>query len=50
MRTHTNDSVIAFWETCDEAVGIGLLGSVDDFSISGLRLPEPDVIHHRGAK
>lgn len=47
MRALTNHSVIAIWETCNEAVSIGLLGCVNDLGICGLGLPKADVLHDR---
>ena len=47
MGAHTNYSVIAVWETCNEAVSVGLLCSVNDLSVCGLRLPEANVLHDR---
>lgn len=47
MKAHTNHGVIAIWETCDETVSIGLLGCINDLSVSGLRLPKADVLHDR---
>lgn len=47
MRAHTNHGVIAIWETCNEAVSIGLCSCINDLSICGLRLPKADVLHDR---
>lgn len=47
MRAPTNHSVIAVWETCNEAMSIGLLGCIYDLSICGLRLPKANVLHDR---
>lgn len=46
----TNHSVVSIWKACDKAVGVGLLGSIDDLGISGLRLSKANVLHHGGAK
>lgn len=36
----THHRVVSIWKACEEAVVIGLLGSVDDLSISRPRLPK----------
>lgn len=47
MTSHTNYSVIAFWERCNETVSIGLFSCVNDLSVCGLWLPKADVVHDR---
>lgn len=47
MGAHTNHGVIAIWETCNEAMSIGLLCCVNDLGICCLRLPKADVLHDR---
>ena len=50
MRVPTNHSVVAVWETGNEAMSIGLLGCINDLSICGLGLPKADVLHDRWSK
>lgn len=50
MTAHTNYSVIAAWEGCNEAVCIGLLSRVNDLGVCGLGLPKPNVVHDRWSK
>ena len=47
MTVRTNHSVITFWEICNEAVSVGLLGCINDLSVSGFRLPKADIFNDR---
>lgn len=50
MTAHTNYSVIAFRECCDETMGIGLFSCVNDLRVCGLWLSKPDVVHDGRSK
>ena len=36
----THHRVVSIWKVCEEAVVVGLLGSINDLSISSPRLPK----------
>lgn len=50
MTAHTNYSVIAFRERCNEAVSIGLFSCVNDLGVCCLWLSKPDIVHDGRSK